>query len=610
MLATIHDVEEKSLIDAVKTSNMCNGRVPCPYENHIHMTNHVETPIFTEKKRTHNVTRKFYGNRINLVKFLPGSSRRSSNSNVGSNLKPCVIKIVELLRNPNETLGIVIKKKRIPLQADISNGSHKRSNNVEMQEGIFISKLSSSCTASQQSLLHVGDEILAVNTIHVSSLDLKVVAAIMCQLQRLILTIRTFQRLPVSPSISSKKPSLFHFSSHPANKHPATSASNFSRREDTSTSLASLPEEKEARNPNDSANCFATSLAPVIGSQSEDVKHSIYDNNFNLDFANKKLSLSHHNLIQSKFDESVQILFDAIANCDKSSSSKENQEESKLDKITPQFSKSCEKEDNKDLSDSDSLLSEILQSVADEHQWKPFLTSNQNASSFHDYDDLESPIDNELVLSSSSSTQEINVDDVDSNCYDAHIYRNTLQHSQSLNPNTVPAMDANSQDTVKFFSADALEQTNDSNLPQSIVINKPHSSDSDIPLNELPNALSNGYGKVFSNNRTYVSNVPKFPVTLTDVPPGVISIMHPLINKSVEHGNVTVDKKREWLNSGGLVSDELKKRIDGDSNEKSNFLGNPTSLQKSMGHHVSQNYSTGTSNIVPPNCLIFVPNIY
>ena len=581
MLAMIHDAKEESIMNTENTGVICNGRATSSDENNY--VNSSSGRFVDKDEKTHH---KLNGNGINSVKYMPGCSRGRSNCSTNLNTESsCVIKDVNIIRNPNETLGIFIRKKKILLQniSDLQGSSNStQSSNIKIHKGIFVSKLSSSCRVRQQSLLHVGDEILAVNNIPVSALDVKRVATIMCHFRPLILTIRTMQGYKKFPSNQEKKSPFMRLV---VKKQPAKIGTFFSKQTGTSTSLASLPEEDAIKKPLSNVDDKASALLISTVSSQDDIKHSVYDNNFDLNAnANISEALSHNNLLQSKFDESVQILLDAIANCDKSSTAKEKDlsyvEESKSDITVP-------KVDASNHSDTDSWLSEVLQSV------KTLAPSSQsedlvNAACSHDYDDLEIPLDNDyFALSSSSSMTEVNIDEMDSTSPNA--CRSVLQHSQSLNQAHIPANTCNlkTADTVQFFPSNCLQQFNNEELPQSSTVSKHHVSDSDISQNKLPNSLHNNSGKVISNNRTYVQNVPKFPLVLHDAAPSVIGIMQPLKDKPMDHSNVTVDKKREWLQSGGQVSDELKKRIDGESNDKIGFSNNSTTFQKSSNQHVS-----------------------
>ena len=597
LVTTIHDVEEKSLKDAVNTNYSCNGISTCVEENHV-QSSQVDTVFVNSKK----LQRKTYGNGINFVKLLQGGAKRSTSTASNSKSESAlVIKTVEIVRKPNEILGIFIKKKKVSIEAVQPYHTHKRNGNAEIREGVFVSKLEPSCLAAKQSLLSVGDEILAVNTIHVGPLDIKMVAAMMSQLQRLIVTVQTVQMLPKSPSIRDKK-SFLHLSNRKVLKQSGKGFSNQKRKKST-TSLASLPEEDvfdHVSNAKPSKNGeFLTLPSFHTG---PDIKHSVYDNNYPVELPNvdsAKKTIDNNNLIQSRFDESVQILLDAIANCDKVSSRNASENED-LNSNLPFSSHSSASsrlndEDLNSSSDKDSLLSEILQTVENGSFCKTYmglqpenLSQGGNVLLSNDYDELESPVETELAtLSSASSTQEMNLDDVVSSL-EPMVFKTKLEHSQSFNPEVSTGFGVNSKsaDTVKFFSSEPFEKGVNRQLPHNHDFGKHHASDSDISQTFQPNLLTSGSDKVFFGTRMYSKNVPKFPVSLTHVPVDVITMIEPLISKPHDHCNVTVDKKREWFNSGGLVSEELKKRIDGESNDKMNIGSTATNSQKPPNYQV------------------------
>ena len=99
-----------------------------------------------------------------------------------------VQKTVEIQRTSGESLGIFIKKRKVPkrLQGVGFNGGKPY-----MKEGIFVSRIASDSTVAKEAKLQPGDQILTVNTVDVNSFDVKEVAALMCLMNCLVLTVRT-----------------------------------------------------------------------------------------------------------------------------------------------------------------------------------------------------------------------------------------------------------------------------------------------------------------------------------------------------------------------------------------------------------------------------------
>uniref|UniRef100_H2ZJN1 PDZ domain-containing protein n=1 Tax=Ciona savignyi TaxID=51511 RepID=H2ZJN1_CIOSA len=118
-----------------------------------------------------------------FVKKLNSVCRIRSFTN--KDIRTCCIKNVEIHRNPNETLGIFIKKRKI------SRGTHFSvfPDGTRCKEGIFISRLAPKCKAVD--LVNPGDQLLAINSIEVSHLGVKIVAALMAMPSLLALTIKT-----------------------------------------------------------------------------------------------------------------------------------------------------------------------------------------------------------------------------------------------------------------------------------------------------------------------------------------------------------------------------------------------------------------------------------
>lgn len=86
-----------------------------------------------------------------------------------------VIQTVEILKNPGQTLGFYIRE----------------GNGVDRSEGVFISRIQAGTVAESNGLLHIGDEILSINSVEVSKMSLDDVVLLMSIPRKLLLKIRS-----------------------------------------------------------------------------------------------------------------------------------------------------------------------------------------------------------------------------------------------------------------------------------------------------------------------------------------------------------------------------------------------------------------------------------
>ena len=577
MISTLRNVEEHSLTNVVKTENICNGTCSTKCSS---CENQFAAKI-PEK-----VQSKPQGNVMSFLRlFQDGVKRIGSNSSKSASYH-VIIKTVEIVKDPNEILGISIKQRKVFLETEHTaqrEFDRQNSSSIMTRKGIFISKLVTDCKAAK--VLQVGDEILAVNTIYVKPYDIKSVAAMMCRLKRLILTVRTVQTNSIKSSDNPKV--LSNTNQIPYEKQGQSSL------------FVSLSE-KDTLESNTNDNCNNSNKAVSLSNSNLNIKHSVYDNNFDLVPAdNKHPNYSTENNLQMKFDESVQILFEAIACCDKSTSVKEkNPDISSLKFQASSTVKDFKSSDSLGSDDDEqkcaqiSLLGEIKQTIQSPSTWQPChnveafegkhnLTQNQNPSKqrkpdgYFTISTIDSNImtDNNVisdVQSDGSSNYEVNLDNIDLCDYDSNLcYK--IQHSQSLPADTLLCVTSKSAEDIDRYKFDCCFNDSDNNVSHSTNLHDTQSQtlNADLSINSCKSITHYG-GKTSSKNILYQPNVqvPKFPINLVDPLPTVKTMFKPIVDFNGNHGNITVGKKKEWLNSGNAVSKELKKRIDGENAEK------------------------------------------
>ncbi|RUS91345.1 hypothetical protein EGW08_000862, partial [Elysia chlorotica] len=86
-----------------------------------------------------------------------------------------VVETVEIIKRPGQTLGFYIRE----------------GNGYDRSDGVFISRIQMGTVAQSNGLLHVGDEIVTVNNVHVGNMSLDDVVILMSIPKKLVLTIRT-----------------------------------------------------------------------------------------------------------------------------------------------------------------------------------------------------------------------------------------------------------------------------------------------------------------------------------------------------------------------------------------------------------------------------------
>lgn len=553
----MRNVEEQTEVNDIKKETLCNTFSSSNYND-----TSDNTKKFPEKK-SENLHSKPQGNVFNVLKFFQDGVKRFGSSS--SKTEPSwVIRTVEIVRNPDEVLGITIKQKKVFHEGDIAMNPHfnqqaKSSNST--REGIFVSKLASHCKAAKQGLLQVGDEILTVNTICIAAYDLKSVAAMMCMLKRLILTV---QRQLTNYSFDSKDADLSEKKFCLLNSSSNTTFSNNFNIESETTEEVSLVSDLN-------------------------VKHSVYDNNPSLMLSTQNHSdyLPPNNLLKLKFDESVQILYEAIAGCDKSNISKSKTSETlslkrQLSSNSYNFHSVHISDSDKRQVDGDTIFKDLSYSSSKYTAWQPYVNINigecVNNLSRNEIlfgaskcgSNVEGSIDDTPTFSESnlktglqsnhSSNQEVNLDDIQMSFYSPTLHRK-LQHSQSLIQT----------ESSRFVTSASAEDVGCNRFALNLDKNennvKACASDSDISVISNKNCTS-VENQSFKRSVLYrpIAGVPKFPISLIEPSPAVQTMLQPLV--TFNRGNITVDKKKEWFNSGNAVSEELKKRIDGENRDK------------------------------------------
>ena len=103
-----------------------------------------------------------------------------------------MIQTVEILKRPGQSLGFYIRE---------GNGSDRT-------DGVFISRIGPGSVVENNGLLHVGDEIVTINSVDLSRIGIDDVVILMSIPKRLVLTIRTWRgsKNESCPSLSTLQP--------------------------------------------------------------------------------------------------------------------------------------------------------------------------------------------------------------------------------------------------------------------------------------------------------------------------------------------------------------------------------------------------------------------
>ena len=101
-----------------------------------------------------------------------------------------ILRTVEIRREPGQSLGFYIRE---------GDGWLRR-------DGVFISRVNLGSMVEVNGLLHVGDEVLKVNNVDVSSLSLDDVVLIMTVVRKLVLTIKVLTSVSLTRTLSARMP--------------------------------------------------------------------------------------------------------------------------------------------------------------------------------------------------------------------------------------------------------------------------------------------------------------------------------------------------------------------------------------------------------------------
>ena len=142
----------------------------------------------TVKKKSQRVLKSGKQVEISLVE---GSFRRIAGIREEADFSGSfIMRTVEIRREPGQSLGFYIRE---------GDGWLRR-------DGVFISRVNLGSMIEVNGLLHVGDEILKVNNVDVSSLSLDDVVLIMTVVRKLILTIKVLTSVSLTRTLSARMP--------------------------------------------------------------------------------------------------------------------------------------------------------------------------------------------------------------------------------------------------------------------------------------------------------------------------------------------------------------------------------------------------------------------
>nr|XP_018671147.1 rho GTPase-activating protein SYDE2 isoform X3 [Ciona intestinalis] len=475
--------------------------------------------------------------------------------------KNCCIKTVEIKKEQSETLGIFIKKRKISRGTDLS----VLPDGTRCKEGIFISRLEPKCKAAVLGLVNPGDQLLAINTVEVSHLSVQMVAAIMAIVQHMSLTIRTPHSnengrtssnhvavTPVENSVkSTNKPRMDVLPEDivvESNGIKIDRNSNLSRVKVNNSAVKSVYDNTVQNTTMNETHTEAPKIPPKESKRTASPK------------------VNSESKLNEKFDESFQILLEAIACLDKPNNTNNNSS-LKTPPLPPKLNPKTKPQETTNENGQRSLLEEILSTVKSNseegRQWTSYVSSQNEEDhaldlgmadtvSLHepDYDEVADS-DDESSLSSSGVEEEVSVD----------AYSQPLRDASGSSSSSVNS-------SLNAESAEIL-------LNHQNTARRSHSIDG-ANLSELNHRNNINHQDPASGKY----NIPPFPTPNFDR----TSDTQPKNTPSV-----TVDKRREWLNRGTKVSQELQSRLDGTSQPTNNLTKRKNSLDLNLENQKPSN---------------------
>jgi len=319
-----------------------------------------------------------------FMRRIHGSIRKRSDSS--SNGLSSMLKTAELSLLDGESLGITIKKRKLNKKQESLLASLKGSS-ITCKDAVFVSKIRTDSSASRSGQICVGDQIVCVNGVDVTVLCVKKVAAMMVMMKKhLLLTLRTFYR-----NITSSNNDNCTCSEHVIKPHVMQTLPE--NRVMTSSPLRLELRDQTKKNPQ-------TSTA------------SVYDNGA---IFNVPASPTPQDSINQKFDESLQLLRDAISGCDTCSY---------LHPSTPprrvlSTPRPPSEPPEPDIEDLNSHLNEILEDVriSTTSLTRAAATSTAPFPNLHliddpDYDEVAESSESESISETTSQGDEIDIDDL------------------------------------------------------------------------------------------------------------------------------------------------------------------------------------------------------